>query len=137
MFRPLKHTLTSPVIDKVNPAASAAELCVARVCNHQLERSIEACREVEGMLRRESSLRLLVPLTDNLLVCITNQLQLLHKASQDTNDLQFMSTNYTLLISILRQVRFSNCVSIISWVASLSLVSELTYSTILTQETWV
>jgi hypothetical protein len=82
--------------------AAAAELYVGRLCNHQLERSTEACREVESMLRRESSLRVLVPLTDQLLVAITNQLQLLHKASHETHDLQHMSTNYTLLITILR-----------------------------------
>jgi hypothetical protein len=86
-------------------ATASVELHVGRMCNHQLERSIEACREVETMMRREASTKTLLALTDQLLVAITNQLQVLQKATAETHDLHLMSVNYTLLIAILRTVR--------------------------------
>lgn len=86
-------------------ATANVELHVGRMCNHKLERSIEACKEVETMMRREASTKTLVALTDQLLVAITNQLQVLHKATAETHDLQLMSVNYTLLIAILRTVK--------------------------------
>jgi hypothetical protein len=58
------------------------------------------------MMRREASTKTLVALTDQLLVAITNQLQVLQKATAETHDLQLMSVNYTLLIAILRTVSF-------------------------------
>jgi hypothetical protein len=87
-------------------ATANVELHIGRLCNHNLERSIEACKEVETMMRREASTKTLVGLTDQLLVSITNQLQVLQKATAETHDLQLMSVNYTLLIAILRTVRF-------------------------------
>ncbi|XP_065333081.1 protein mini spindles isoform X1 [Cloeon dipterum] len=95
-----KHVSTSPS----SAVTATIELHIGRLCNHKLERSIEACREVDTMMRREASGKSLVTLTDQLLVAVNNQLQVLQKATTDTHDLQIMSVNYTLLIAILRSI---------------------------------
>ncbi|XP_059481984.1 protein mini spindles isoform X2 [Neocloeon triangulifer] len=100
---PAKHMITSPLTNR-SGATATVELHIGRLCNHNLDRSIEACKEVEMMMRREASSKTLVAMTDQVLVAITNQLQVLQKATAETHDLQLMSVNYTLLIAILRSI---------------------------------